>query len=72
MFNVNFTMTDDTTGVSITMNHYCELPKYVTSTGQIVKSYFARIWLDEYAKRFFGTDDVSVRLNVVDGVEYAY
>lgn len=72
MYNVNFTMTDHASGVSITQNHYCELPSHVTSTGQIVKSHFARIQLHEYARRFFGTDDVSVKLNVVDGVQYAY
>ena len=73
MYNVNFTMTDDATGVSITQNHYCELPSWVMSRGsQLVKSHFARLECYEYARRFFGTDDVSVKLNVVDGVQYAY
>ena len=72
MYNVNFTMTDCATGISITTNHYCSLPDWVTSCSQLMKSYFARIQLHEYAKRFFGTDDVTVRLNYVDGVQYAY
>lgn len=72
MFNVNFTMRDCASGVSLTMNHYCELPTWVTSCSQLVKSYFARIQLHEFARQFFGTDDVVVELNYVDGVEYAY
>ena len=70
MFNVNFTMSDGR--VSITQNHYCELPEWVTARTQIMKSHFARIQLNDYASRFFGTDDVIVTLHYVDGVEYAY
>lgn len=73
MYNVNFTMTDNATGISLTMNHYCELPSWVMSrTSQLIKSHFARIQLHDYAAGFFGTDDVSVKLNYVDGIEYAY
>lgn len=71
MYNVNFTMTDDATGVSLTMNHLCDLPHGVRAS-QLVKSHFARVQLHEFAAGFFGTDDVSVKLNVVDGVQYAY
>ena len=73
MYNVNFTMTDNATGISLTMNRYCELPSWVISrTSQLIKSHFARLDCYEHARRFFGTDDVSVRLNYVDGIEYAY
>lgn len=72
MYNVNFTMRDCTSGVSLTMNHYCELPSWVRSHTQLMKSHFARVQLNEYARRFFGTDDVVVTLHYVDGVEYAY
>lgn len=72
MYNVNFTMEDVASGVSITMNHYVDLPDYVKSKTQLVKSHFARISCTEFAKRFFGTDDVIVRLNAVDGIKYAY
>lgn len=73
MYNVDFTMKDLSTGIWVTMNLLCDVPDWVRcKRSQLIKSHFARIQCNEFARRFFGTDDVTVSLNVVDGVEYAY
>lgn len=72
MYNCNFTMRDAATGISITQNLGFDLPDYVRHGSQFLLGYFARRAAEDYAVRFFGTDDVTVTLNVVNGVEYAY
>ena len=72
MHTADFTMTDTATGKTVRATTRFHLPYWVRSGGQVVVSHFARIWCDEQARRFFGTDDVTVRLNVVDGIKYAY
>jgi hypothetical protein len=70
--NCNFTMRDCTSGVSLTLNHYFDLPDWVESRTPFVCGYFARIAACEYAESFFGTSNVDVVMHVVNGVEYAY
>lgn len=71
-YNANFTMTNNEKHFSITMNHLCFLPDHVQSRSQIVLSHYARPQCREMAEHIMGTDDVTVKLNVVNGVEYAY
>lgn len=72
MYNCNFTMRDKATGISITQNLGFDLPDWVRSRSQFMLGEFARMNAEEHARQFFGTDDVTVTMHVVNGVEYAY
>jgi len=72
MYTVSFKMTDSATGVTVEARTRFPLPFWVRSRSQFVIGHFARIWCDEQARRYFGTDDAYATLSEVNGVSYAY
>lgn len=71
-YPVQFKMTDNSTGVEVEGRTRFVLPSWVKSRSQFAIGYFARIWCEEMATQYFGTDDVSVALVSVNGIGYEY
>lgn len=71
-YPVQFKMTDNSTGTEVEGRTRFVLPSWVQSRTQFTIGYFARIWCEEVATKYFGTDDVSVALITVNGINYAY
>lgn len=71
-YPVEFRMTDNSTGVEVEGRTRFILPSWVRSHSQLAIGYFARIWCEEVATKYFGTDDVSVALVSVNNINYAY
>ena len=71
-YPVQFKMKDNSTGTEVEGRTRFVLPSWVQSRTQLTISYFARIWCEDVASKYFGTDDVSVVLVSVNGIGYEY